>query len=270
MKNIQKAVNEINYIDTLASRNQWINNLHPLVKVFVFIFYIVTVVSFQKYDITGLVGMIVFPLAIFILAEIPFLASLKRLRIILPLVCLIGIFNPFFDTQRLQLGSITVRAGIISMITLIIKGMLTVFASYLLIVTTNIEKICYALRLVHCPKIIVTEILLIYRYITVFMQEVGKVTRAYSMRAPKHKGIHFKAWGSLAGSILLRSVDRAQAIFDSMCMRGYNGNFAYIGTKQKFRTADAIFLVIWTVAFILFRKFPVIIILGNLFGGIFV
>ena len=85
-----------------------------------------------------------------------------------------------------------------------LKGILTVFASYILIATTSIGKICHALRLLHVPKILVTEILLIYRYITVLLDEVRKMTQAYELRAPGRRGIAFREWGSFAGLLLLR------------------------------------------------------------------
>lgn len=77
----------------------------------------------------------------FILSEIPFWDSLRRLRIVLPFVCLVGLFNPFFERQPiLTIGSITITAGMVSMATLMIKGIYSVLASYLLIATTSIEK----------------------------------------------------------------------------------------------------------------------------------
>lgn len=42
------------------------------------------------------------------------------------------------------------------MITLMLKGVLTISAAYLLASTTPIEKICAALRHLHFPKMIVT------------------------------------------------------------------------------------------------------------------
>ena len=139
MSKIGNAIYEIHHMDTIASKDQWVNQIHPLVKFVLTIIYITTVVSFTKYDFIGLLGMVVYPMAMFILAELSWKDSLKRLRVVLPLVCVIGIFNPFFDRVPVQIGGLTVNAGVISMITLMIKGVFTVLASYLLIATTSIE-----------------------------------------------------------------------------------------------------------------------------------
>lgn len=265
MNQISNAIYEIHHMDTIASRDQWVNQIHPLVKFVLTVTYIAMVVSFSKYDLIGLVGMIVYPIAGFILAELSFKDSLKRLRIVLPLVCLIGIVNPFFDRIPIQIGDITVNGGVISMFTLIFKGIFTVLAAYLLIATTTIEKICYALRLLHLPEIMITQFLLTYRYVTVLLEEINRITQAYSLRAPNQKGIHYKVWGTLTGQVLLRSMDRANAVYESMLLRGYDGSFSYMGKDIGITVPDVIYMIFWLAVFIIFRRYPVFLIVGSLF-----
>ena len=265
MNQISNAIYEIHHMDTIASRDQWVNQIHPLVKFVLTVTYIAMVVSFSKYDLIGLVGMMVYPIAGFILAELSFKDSLKRLRIVIPLVCLIGIVNPFFDRVPIQIGDITVNGGVISMFTLIFKGIFTVLAASLLIATTTIEKICYALRLLHLPEIMITQFLLTYRYVTVLLEEVNRITQAYSLRAPNQKGIHYKVWGTLTGQVLLRSMDRANAVYESMLLRGYDGSFSYMGKDIGITVPDVIYMIFWLAVFIIFRRYPVFLIVGSLF-----
>lgn len=270
MSKIRNAIYEIHHMDAIAERDQWVNMLHPLVKFVLTVSYISIVVSFNKYDIVGLAGMAVYPIALFILADLSFKDSLKRLRIVLPLVCFIGIFNPFFDKVPVEILGIRMTAGVLSMLTLMMKGIFTVLASYLLIATTTIEKLCYAFRLIHIPKIMVTQVMLTYRYVTVLLEEVNRITQAYSLRAPKQKGVHYKVWGSLTGQLLLRSMDRAGIVYESMVLRGYNGTFDYVGEKITWKWQDIFYLVFWLSLFILFRNVPVMIVVGNFVGGLFV
>jgi cobalt/nickel transport system permease protein len=265
MNTISNAIYEIHHMDNIASKDQWVNNLHPLVKFVLTVVYIAVVVSFSKYDLVGLLGMVVYPLAGFILADLSFKDSFKRLRIVLPVVCLLGIWNPFFDRVVVEYMGFTVSRGVISMLTLIFKGIFTVLAAYLLIATTTIEKICYALHLLHLPDILVTQFLLTYRYITVLLEEVNRITQAYALRAPNQKGIHFKVWGSLTGQVLLRSMDRANAVYESMLLRGYSGDFTYMGQKIHAHVQDVIYLIIWLAIFALFRWTPVFLVVGQLF-----
>jgi cobalt/nickel transport system permease protein len=150
-------------------------------------------------------------------------------------------------------SQIPVTGGVISMLSLMLKGLFSVLSAYILIATTSIEEICYALRIIHVPKIIVIVIMLIYRYFGLMGAEADRITTAYMLRAPKQKGIHYSAWGSLVGQWLLRSMDRASAVYESMTLRGFNGDFR---VKRKIVSArDFLYPFIWIVLFILLRHF---------------
>lgn len=265
MSKISRAIREIQTMEELAQRDQWVNRIHPLVKLFLTVFYIAVVVSFPKYQLTGLLGMMIYPLFLFEMGELSVREALHRLRIVLPLVCVAGIFNPFFDREILICwGSFAISGGVISMVTLMLKGIFTVLATYLLIASTSIESICYAMRLIHIPKVFVTQILLIYRYITVLLKETDRMMQAYALRAPGQKGVHVKAWGSMMGQLLLRSMDRAEELYESMCLRGYHGEF-YCGKSVGFLGKDLAFLLIWTAVILIFRLFPVLEYVGSMF-----
>lgn len=253
MSRLKVALYEIHHIDEMAARDIWLNRVHPLAKLLVTVFFIAVTVSHSKYDISGTLRMGIYLIVIYILGEIPFLDSVKRLRLILPLVCVVGIFNPIFDRQPyMMMGNIVVSAGMISMVTLMLKGCFSVFAAYALIASTSIEKLCYALCMLHVPKVLVTQILLTYRYITVLLREANAMTQAYSLRAPKQKGIHFKVWGSLSGQLLLRSIDRANEVYESMVLRGYHGEFPY-AKVEHFQGTDYGYLLIWLIVLLFLR-----------------
>lgn len=264
MKHINGAIGEIYKIDEAASRDKWLNNVHPLAKLIVTIYYIATVVSFDRYDIAGLLGMVIYPVVLFIVGEINFLTGIRRMKLVFPVICFIGVLNPVFDREILfYVEGFAVTTGLISMVTLMIKGVLTVLSAYLLIATTTIEKICFALRMIHIPKVIVTIIMLIYRYIVLLMQEVDRLSQAYSLRAPKQKGINIKAWGPFVGQLVLRSMDRAEAVYESMSLRGFNGEIASANVK-KFNGSSAIYMLVCVGLITVFRWVPVSMMIGNI------
>lgn len=241
MNDIDSKIKEINYIEDQANKNQWMNNIHPLVKLLLTIIYIVFVVSVQKYDLTPLLLLMVYPILMMNFNSYSWKLAFRRISFIMPFIIVVGIFNPIYDRNVIwQIENIKLTGGMISMITMLLKGILAVFASYLLIISTSIEKICYSLRLLHLPKLFVQEILLIYRYISVLMNEVNRITQAYSLRAPKQKGINYRVWGSLVGQLLLRSMDRSTVLYESMCLRGFSGEF-YYNSGQKLSKSDLMF-----------------------------
>ena len=150
---------------------------------------------------------------------------------------------------------------------LVVKGVLCFLAVYLLIATTGMERVCAALRQLHIPRVLVTTILLTYRYIVLLLQEGNRISTAYALRAPGEKGIHFRAWGSLLGQLLLRSVDRAQLVYESMMLRGYGWRDDPAPTRQpqKGSAAGTVFFVATLMYCILFRVIPIFELLGQLF-----
>jgi cobalt/nickel transport system permease protein len=234
------------------------NRLHPMGKLLVCVIYIFVVASFDKYAIDKLLVMAIFPAFCFIVGDLSLKEGLYRMRLILPLVLFVGLFNPFFD--RRELFSVVVAGtqmpvtgGVISMLTLMLKGLFSVLSAYILIATTSIEEICYALRIIHVPKIIVIVIMLIYRYFGLMGAEADRIATAYMLRAPKQKGIHYSAWGSLVGQWLLRSMDRASSVYESMTLRGFNGDFKV--KRKSLKVADIIYPFIWILLFVFIRHF---------------
>jgi energy-coupling factor transporter transmembrane protein EcfT len=62
-------------------------------------------------------------------------------------------------------------------------------------------------------------------------------------------------------------MDRAETVYESMVLRGYQGSFGYMGEQSKWRYQDVLYLFVWVLLIILFRSTPVILVIGNLFGG---
>ena len=163
MNKLFHAQSELREMDALAAEHSPIHALHPLCKLFSTILYICVVVSFPKYNFSGLVMMVLYPIIVFQVSGIPVSLCFYKLRIVLPLVCAVGLANPFLDhTPLLQLGTITVTGGVVSMVTLMLKGVFSLMASFLLIATTSIDTLCAALRMLHVPDILVTLLLITY------------------------------------------------------------------------------------------------------------
>ena len=107
MNKAQQASVELRAMDELAAQDSPMHRLSPLSKLFVTVLYIVVTVSFHKYDISGVFVMVLFPLVGYQVSMIPVHTCFHKLRVVMPLVCAVGLFNPFFDKQIvLYLGNI--------------------------------------------------------------------------------------------------------------------------------------------------------------------
>lgn len=267
MNKLEIALRDLSEMDTLASRESILHRLHSGAKLITTVFFIMTTVSFHKYDLGGLLPMILWPVLLFQLSGIPMRTCFYKMRIVLPLVMAVGVLNPFFDHRIVfTVGNISVWGGVISMVTLMLKGILCVMASFLLAATTSMDSICGVLRKWHVPGMLVTLLLLTYRYVGVLTEEASIMTDAYHLRAPGQKGIHISAWGSFLGQLLLRSMDRAQQLYASMLLRGYHEDF-YYADIERFHIKDAVYIAICVSVFLLIRFVPVVWVLGRTVTG---
>ena len=264
MNKMQKALAELSEMDELAAMRSPVHRLHPGAKLITTIAYIMITLSFGKYDLPGLVPMVLWPAMMFSLSGVKVRTCFYKLRIVLPLVMAVGLFNPFFDRQTmLMIGNIATSGGVMSMITLMLKGVFSLMASFLLMATTKIDSLCAALRKLHVPAILVSLLQLTYRYVGVMTEELAVMTDAYHLRAPGQKGIHISAWGSFLGQLLLRSMDRAQELYSSMILRGYHEHFHYADI-ERFRGRDALYMLVSILLFVLLRYGNISQLIGGL------
>lgn len=242
----------IRMLDDLARKDTAIHKIHPAAKLLTTIAYLITVVSFGRYEISGLLPFVLYPMVIILLAELPAAQIFKRLLIIEPLIIGIGILNPLFDPR-----------GWISFASIMIKSGLTVTACLILVSTTGLDKIAQALRTLRVPGVFVLQLILTFRYISLLTEELARMLRAYVMRAPLRKGVRLKDCGSFVGQLLLRTSDRAQRVYDSMKLRGFDGEYHSNG-ESRIAWRDVLFLISWSLFFIIARIHDIPAFLGLL------
>ena len=264
MNFVHSGLLELSATEYAAEGSSVIHLLHPLTKLAVTLSYIAVLSSFSRYALSDMLIFILYPVLVSAASGIGILAGLKRMRPVLPLIIMIGIFDPFFNREPFtHIGSVTISYGLISMATLLLRGILSLLAAWFLIATTDIYDMCRALRLIHVPELLVTLLLLSMRYIHVLMREAAVMTDAYHLRSPGQRGIRVDAWGSFLGGLTLRSIDRAQRIYDSMMLRGFSGDYPMIAVRYV-STADIATAIICIAVFIICRLIPVTSIIGSM------
>jgi cobalt/nickel transport system permease protein len=149
-----------------------------------------------------------------------------------------------------------------------LKFFLTVTAALLLIATTSFPGICLALQRFGIPDIFISQLLFLYRYIFVLAEEVMKVVRARDMRSFGKSGKDLTVFTALVGTLFLRTVERAERIYQAMLSRGFSGT---LNTTKPYRLtgADAVFLAITAAVLYLLRVHDIVGVVGRFSTGIF-
>lgn len=270
MTKLGRTIKNIHIVDDADRKYTEKGAIAPLSRLLVTIFFILMVVSFHKYNLIGLMGMVLYIIVQCIWYELSVWEMIKKIWPVFILTLVLGIANPIFDRRKyfsiafLFNSNLVITYGMLSMATLMIKVVFCIMATYILVIHTGIRQICYALRKLHFPNEIVLVLLLMHRYIIVLLKETERMQQAYKLRAPGQKGLHIKTWGSFVGMLLIRSIDRAEEVYESMQLRGFQG--VVLQNDAKFdRKWSIVYVAAWGICIALLRVFPVFQIVGNMF-----
>jgi cobalt/nickel transport system permease protein len=263
-----KAYFNLGYLDMLSYKDSFIHRLDPRTKVIATFIFIITVVSYGKYEVSGLVPFFLFPAIFFSLGDIPVKFIMKKVLLVSSFAFFVGIFNPLLDRQEMFSSyGFSISGGWVSFFSIMLKFFLTITSALLLIATTSFPGICHALRKLGMPDIFISQLLFLYRYLFVLVEEVMKVVRARDMRSFGSRGQGITAFAGIVGTLFLRTVERAERIYQAMLSRGFSGALPSI-KPWRLTPADALFLVGTVAVLYVFRVHDVVGAVGRLSTGV--
>jgi len=256
---------DLGAMEAISSRDTPLHRLDPRAKVVTTLVFIICVVSFGRYEVSALMPFFLYPFTLLAVGNLPAFYIAKKVLFVSPFAVLIGIFNPLIDTEVLiRIGSLGVSGGWISFLSIIMRFLLTVGAALILIAATGFNSVCMALEKMGVPRVFVIQLLFLYRYLFVLADEASRMMRARSLRSFQGKGMGIRVFGSMAGSLLLRTLDRAQRIHLSMLCRGFDGTIRLL-KRMKMGWREAFFVLGWSAVFLFMRLIPLPRILGQVF-----
>jgi len=264
MPNLANANLRFHTLEILAEGNTMIHSLHPLAKTITTFLYVVIVVSFGPYELSGLLPFFFYPIILMALGDIPYKPLLARMAVALPFGLFAGTANLILVRETaLYFLTIPISYGMISFFSIIVKTLLTVMAVLILISTTPLPTLSRQLTALKIPSLFILLLSMIYRYIGVLVEEALAMYTAYTLRSPDQKGIKMKDMGIFIGQLLLKSVDRAERIYQAMKCRGFTGSYEYI-PLPKMKAGGLVYLLGLCAVFSLLRFFNLSLLLGNL------
>jgi cobalt/nickel transport system permease protein len=166
-----------------------------------------------------------------------------------------------------QVGAWGVSGGWVSYGSIVLRFLLTAGAALVLTATTSFTGVCLALQKLRVPDVLVTQLLLLFRYIFVLGDEVLRMGRARRLRSVGRRGMGWRVYGQMLGQLLLRTFARSQRVYLAMKSRGFEGEVR-VARRLHFGAADLLFVLGWSAAFVLFRLFDVTLVLGRLATGL--
>ncbi len=257
----------IGYLDTLSYKDTFVHRLDPRIKIIVSFVFILFVVSIPKYQLSSLIPFFIYPVFLISAGNIPLKAIAKKILVVSPFAIFIGIFNPILDQSVLHtVFGVPVSGGWISFFSIIVKFVLTVSTALLLIAVTSFPGICEGLERLKLPKIFVIQLLFLYRYLFVLLDVSLRMIRAREARSFGHKGKEIKTFVRLISVLLVRTVERAERIYQAMLSRGFKGEIMVL-RRHRLSYPDVLFALISITIFIIIRNYNVVYLMGNTMSG---
>ncbi len=243
-------------LDRHAYLDSVVHRLDPRAKVLATLVFILSVVSFDRYALSGLLPFLAFPVCIAVLAFVPFGLIVRRLAVALPFILLVGIFNPLLDRAiMIEFEGLRITGGWVSFASILLRGLLCVGAAMVLIATTPVPRVAEALGALRLPRALVVQLLLLYRYLFVLVDEAGRMRRARALRAGTSRTSPREAAGMLS-VLLLRTVERSEGIWRAMLARGFDGRVRS-PRRVSWGFSDTVFLVLVSTYSLGLRVLPV-------------
>lgn len=223
---IDHALLDLRHLDLLAAKDSAIHRLDPRIKLLAAFSFILAVVSFDRYALSGLVPFFVLLLAVSSVAGLPSGLLARKALLVLPFAALIGAANPLLDqTVLLQLGTVKIGGGWFSFASIIMRALLSAAAAIILVAVTGVPAIGEGLGRLGMPQALVVQLLFMYRYLFVLAEEAAHATRARTLRSFGRRGMGPGPFAAMAAHLLLRSWERAERIHCAMVARGFAGQF---------------------------------------------
>jgi cobalt/nickel transport system permease protein len=267
MGRIQSALWDIGTLDELADQDTPLHRLDPRAKLITTLLFIAAVTSFDRYEVAALMPFTLYPAVLISVGRLPVGRLLKKGLLAAPFAVFIGIFNPLLDREIvLRIGSIGISGGWISFASILIRFTLTVSAALILVAGTGFEALCMALVRLKVPRVFVVQLLLLYRYLFLLMEEGARMVRAHALRAFGERAIRIRVFGSLVGQLLLRTLGRGQRIHVAMLCRGFDGEVRLV-RSMRMGVGDVCFVMGWSTFFVMARLYNLPHLLGSLVLG---
>jgi len=212
-------------LDEYADINSSIHRWEPRCKL-IALLALMFAFSFVR-ELRLLPAMLAVTGALYALSRLPLTFLLARLRLPGFFFLMVGVLLPFLSGQTVlfRIGPLVLREeGCLDLLLIAVKFVSILTTGLVLFGTTPFVTSVKAMRVLGLPPTLADMTLFSYRYIheigdDLEIMETAMRLRGFRGRHPRGLGI----LASLAGSILVRSYERADRVYKAMILRGYGG-----------------------------------------------
>lgn len=237
-------------LDHFANRSTPAHRLDPAAKTVAILAVVLATVLVGRDRFLPLVPVAAALAAYHAVSRTPVRYALRRLAVVSPLAVAVVVLFPFLEPGRVVIrwpvgGTeiVVTEEGLVRAGHLLAKFVLCSWAALLLLATTRFQDLMQGLARLRVPRVLVTQLAFLYRYLWVVMDEGMHMRMA---RAARDGGLgpwrlRFRSRAGVVGVLFLRSWDRAERIYRAMTARGFDGTL-HAPRRGRMRVADWLFV----------------------------
>ena len=104
------------------------------------------------------------------------------------------------------------------------------------------------LRKLHVPALLIELMLLIYRFIFVLLETASAITTAQKSRlGNRNYRTKVRAFGSMGSALFIRAFRRANALYDAMESRCYDGTIRVLSEEQPVSRKEICYIAVFEI-----------------------
>ena len=119
---------------------------------------------------------------------------------------------------------------------------------YFLSLNTTMTDILEVLRKLHVPPLLIELMLLIYRFIFVLLETASAITTAQKSRlGNRNYRTKVRAFGSMGSALFIQAFRRANALYDAMESRCYDGGVRVLSEEQPVSRKEICYIAVFEI-----------------------
>jgi cobalt/nickel transport system permease protein len=242
------------YLDRFAYQDSPVHRLDPRAKILAVVAYSAVLISLPRYAIPS-PGYVIFPFAVLVLGGIPLRFAIKHTLMVSPFVLCLVALSPVFDATPVRVGqSLVVRGGWLTAASVLVRFVFGMGALIGLASTTRFPELLKGLEKLGVPRVLVTQLRFLYRYLFLLIDQSMHLRQAWAARDAGRGPVvwRWRAATGLVGMLFTRSLEQAERTYLAMVARGYDGTIRLLA-PLRWRGADTLFVLAVGVYLVVLR-----------------
>lgn len=240
------------YIDRFAYGDSPIHRLDPRAKIIAVVIYSAVLISVSKYTIPSL-AYVIFPFVLLVWGGIPLRFAIKHTLMVSPFVFCLVALSPIFDRTPIVISeTLTIRGGWLTAASVMVRFVFGMAALIALASTTRFPELLKGLEKLGLPRLLVTQLRFLYRYLFLLIDQAMHLRQARLARDAGHGplALRWQSSAGLLGVLFLRTLEQAERTHMAMIARGYDGtirlsrSLSWRGWDTLLVTATILYLIV--------------------------